>query len=147
MSKTTHHFMWPLWVAKKKCHCKTDIRGHLNRSLLHQACQGGSNSLVRQLIQKYNADVSARDDTNSTPLHIAALCGKESVVFTLVKEFCCDTRVKGNCGRSLLHYACIGGNVNIVKKLTKLTLMIKIPTATRHFMKRHFMGRKKWSLL
>jgi ankyrin repeat protein len=89
----------------------------MNRSLLHQACQGNSTTLIRHLILQYDADVDAKDDTNSTPLHIAASSGNENAVATLIKEFGCDTKVRGNCGRSLLHYACIGGNVNIVRML------------------------------
>jgi ankyrin repeat protein len=36
---------------------------------LHKACSEGSVSLVRTLILKHNAHVSARDDNNDTPLH------------------------------------------------------------------------------
>ena len=75
-------------------------------SLLHSACQGGSVSLVRTLIQKHNADTNAKNDQNNTPLHVAAFSGEAEVALCLINEFGCDPSVKGRFGRSLLHCAC-----------------------------------------
>ena len=84
--------------------CDTSIKGFNGRSLLHSACQGGSVSLVRTLIQEHNADTNAEsNDQNNTPLHIAASNGKEEVALALINEFGCDTSIKGFNGWSLLH--------------------------------------------
>ena len=97
--------------------CDSRIKGNLNRSLLHNACIGGSVGLVKRLIEEYNADVTARDDENNTPLHVAALHGRENVVLALIEDRNCDIMLQGNNGWSLLHSACIGGNFGLIKTL------------------------------
>ena len=93
--------------------------GCIGKSLLHYACNGGSVCLVKTLIRKHKADVTARDDQDSTPLHDAAYSGKADVALCLIDEFGCDPNVKGNIGKSLLHLACQGGNVSLVQTLIR----------------------------
>ena len=97
--------------------CDPNVKGHLGRSLLHNACQSGSVSLVQTLIQEHKADFNARDDQNDTPLHVTAVSGKTEVVRSLISEFGCDPHVKGHLGRSPLHNACQGGSVTLVQNL------------------------------
>ena len=59
--------------------CDPNVKGQFGRSLLHNACEGGSVSLVQTLIREHKADVHAHDDQNITPLILAALCGNTEV--------------------------------------------------------------------
>ena len=70
------------------------------RSLLHSACEGGNVNLVRTLILKHGADVTAKDDQNNTPLHVAAINGKDEITWVLIREFHCDSTVRDHRGRS-----------------------------------------------
>lgn len=55
MTAVIHHFMWQLSVVKcmevalsliNEFHCDTHATGNLGRSLLHEACEGGSVRLL-----------------------------------------------------------------------------------------------------
>ena len=95
------------------------MRGYLGRSLLHNACEGGSVSLVQTLIRQQKADVNDRDDQNNMPFHVAAFAGKAEVVLTLINDFGCDPNVRGNRSRSLLHNTCLGGSISLVQTLIR----------------------------
>ena len=92
--------------------------------MLHDACVGGSVSLVQTLIREHKADSNARDNGNNTPLNVAAYSGKADVVLSLISEFGCDPHVRGNFGRTLLHHACQGGSVDLVKILLPLVSLL-----------------------
>ena len=68
-----------------------------NLTLLHSACESGSLSLVKYLIED-KIDFSYRDDISMTPLHYAAFCGHRpvSLVRLLVENYLCDPDVRSN---------------------------------------------------
>ena len=75
----------------------------------------GNLTVVKTLIQDYQADVNAIDDLNDTPLFNAAEDGNAEVVIWLVENFVCDLCTRGHCGKTLLHFACQGGNASLVR--------------------------------
>ena len=46
--------------------CDPTLIGYLGESLLHNACRGGSTSLVQTLTREYKADINARNDQNDS---------------------------------------------------------------------------------
>ena len=99
--------------------CDPNVKGNLDRSLLHIACQGGCIRLVQTLIRVYKFNINDRDNENNTPLIIAAGKGRAEIALSLINDFGCDPNVRGNIGRSLLHYACQGGSVSLVQTLIR----------------------------
>ena len=89
------------------------------RTVLHNACAGGSVSLIQTLIREHKADVNARGEHNTTPLNVAAGSGKAEVAMCLIREFGSDPNVRGQVGRSVLHHACEGGSVSLVQTLIR----------------------------
>ena len=100
--------------------CDPNVRGQFGRSVLHDACQGGSVSLVQTLIREHKADANARDDKNNTPLSLAAASGNADIALSLINEFGCDPNVRGQFGWTVLHNACEGGSVSLVQTLTRM---------------------------
>ena len=97
--------------------CDLNISGWKGRSTLHYACEGGNVSLVRTLIDKYEADRNAVDIEGEAPIHAAAWSGHTDVVNCLIKEFSCNPGAKGSGGRTVLHEACQSGNFSLVQTL------------------------------
>ena len=99
----------------------SSVRDLKGQSLLHIACEEGNDSLVRTLILKGKADVTARDNEGNTPLHVAAMNGRENfnLISVLINEFGCVVKVKGHMGRSPLHSACLLGNNLVVRLISK----------------------------
>lgn len=63
---------------------KSNIVNAQNWNLLHFACIGGQQEVVRFLIQK-NVNVNGRTNEGVTPLHLAAQIGNEFLLSILVE--------------------------------------------------------------
>ena len=89
--------------------CSSKFTGRLNKSLLHNACEGKSNlAVVKYLVEIHDLNPGARDKDNNTSLNIAASSSRDSL--DILKYFIdtrkCGTRYTGHLGRTLLHNAC-----------------------------------------
>ena len=99
-----------------KLKCDPNIKGgYNNRSPLHVACKKGNLSLIRTLIQDYNADLNDEDIFGNTPFTLALENERDEVMLILIG--CDPTNIKGSNGVSPLHVACKKGNLNLVKTL------------------------------
>jgi ankyrin repeat protein len=75
-------------------------------TLLHKQCKSGNLKNAKYLIQHYNADVFAKNDSGQTPLHLA--CENQdnlNMVKFLIEEQKADPAVTCKSGKSALHYA------------------------------------------
>ena len=97
--------------------CCTNSKGYLGRTLLHIAFERGFLTLAKDLIKKYNADVSAQDELNNTPLHLAAKTWQEDDTIKIIKIGGCNANIKGCLGKTLLHIACERGFLTLAKDL------------------------------
>ena len=50
----------------------TQDKSNYGRTVLHVAAYGGYNDLMKNFIEKYNADINQEDDIGVLPLHISA---------------------------------------------------------------------------
>ena len=103
--------------------CSSKCTGLLNKSLLHNACEGKSNlAVVKYLVEIHKLDPKTRDKNNNTSLNIAASSSTYSL--DILKYFIdtrkCGTRYTGHLGRTLLHNACEEhGSLDAVKYLVE----------------------------
>ena len=71
-----------------------NVRDEDESTPLHDACAGGFEAIVAQLLQQ-GASVSAKDTEEETPIHHAARGGHAAVVQQLL-QFCSDLAVCSN---------------------------------------------------
>ena len=74
-------------------HCDPNTKGFKGKSLLHFACKGGNVSLVRTLVQAFNADITAQDQDGNTCLHISANNNRREVALLLLDELASERYV------------------------------------------------------
>lgn len=65
----------------KYCH-----RNYKDRTPLHLAARGGHDTIVKALIEDFNAAVDVVDNNNATPLHFASQEGHLKVATRLLKH-------------------------------------------------------------
>ena len=101
--------------------CSPASPGYLDRTPLHNACEGSDNlSVVKYLVEEQEADLNARDEEGNTPLNVAASSGSLAIVKYLIEEKKCSPTSPGYLGRTPLHNACEGSdNLDVVKYLVE----------------------------
>ena len=88
------------------------------RSCLHLAAENGHLEICKALLQKYNFDIHATDDSSWTVLHGAAWSGDLELLQYLIENGS-DGFSKTKDGRSCLHIAAEQGDLNICRMLLK----------------------------
>ncbi|XP_046563593.1 putative ankyrin repeat protein RF_0381 [Haliotis rubra] len=83
-------------------------------NVLHVACNGGHDHMVKYIISLNVVDVNCRGQHGRTPVMVAALGGHRRMMTSLLNEganlACVD-----DDGNTMLHVACCGGDVETVK--------------------------------
>ena len=79
---------------------------HLNKSLLHLACENDAKDVVNYLIEKKLCDVNSEDCNGRSPLHIATLRGNTAIVKKLLMSHTCKITDLDNDENTILHYLC-----------------------------------------
>ncbi|KAI0968529.1 hypothetical protein F4678DRAFT_481772 [Xylaria arbuscula] len=97
----------------EEAHAKVNIPTLMWSGALQIASLMSTVEIVRLLIEKYHADVNAKDNTGRTPLHIALYHSMEHV--ELLLEHGADLNAVDITKRNALHYAVLGGRHNVVK--------------------------------
>ncbi|XP_067650466.1 inversin-like [Haliotis asinina] len=126
-SRDGNHGKTPLMVAAQEGHCRIFdflIKKGANKSevdnngknILHWACKGGHEGLVKCILPQYDVDINNK---YIFPLMQAAIRGYRDVFEFLV---CMGANVSqvDSKGNSVLHWSCRGGHVDIVKYLLSL---------------------------
>ncbi|XP_046375805.2 ankyrin repeat domain-containing protein 50-like [Haliotis rufescens] len=85
-------------------------------NILHVACLGGKDDMVRYIIAKNIVDVNSRGQCGSTPLMLASEKGHKGI-FDLIVKRGGNVRALDDYGNNILHMACCGGNVRMVRYL------------------------------
>ncbi|XP_046585248.1 ankyrin repeat domain-containing protein 50-like [Haliotis rubra] len=96
--------------------CNLSVVDDLGRNILHAACFGDNEDIVKDLVSRGIADIDSRDNQGRTPAMYAAEKGYKKVVDLLVSKGC-NLSVVDYLGRNILHFACSGDNEDIVKDL------------------------------
>ena len=100
------------------CHCEVLDTDSDCRTILHIACKEGKLTLVKHLIENYQALVNLRDNVGLTPLHYAGWSG--SVELTECLMTCnYDVSDTDSGGRTILHHACHQGKQTLAKHLVE----------------------------
>ena len=86
------------------------------RSCLHLAAQNGHLEICKALLQKYNFDIDATDDSSWTLLHGAAWSGDSELLLYLIENGS-DIFIETKDGRSCLHLTAEQGHLNICRML------------------------------
>lgn len=101
---------------------KQDTRG---RTLLHKACEKGSDTIIQQLLT-LGSDPKIQDKRGDTALHIAARKGRRKAIIELLVEYGGNVRTQNNGGNfnhrevnhaTPLHLAVHSGNLETVKAI------------------------------
>ncbi|XP_067659391.1 ankyrin repeat domain-containing protein 50-like [Haliotis asinina] len=85
-------------------------------NILHVACLGGREDMVRYIITKNILDINSRGQYGSTPLMLASEKGHKGI-FDLIVKRGGNVRTLDDFGNNILHIACCGGNVRMVRYL------------------------------
>ncbi|XP_046585282.1 putative ankyrin repeat protein RF_0381 [Haliotis rubra] len=96
--------------------CNLSVVDNLGGNILHVACLGDNEDIVKDLLSRGIADIDSRDDRGRTPVMYAAEKGNKKVVDLLVSKGC-NLSVVDNLGGNILHVACLGGNEDFVEDL------------------------------
>lgn len=94
-----------------------DARGHLERTILHQAAEEGCQRFALNLLRA-GAEIDPRDCVGKTPLHCAAAFGRNAVVDLLIREGA-DVNARAIDGDTPLHWAAYDGHLQAVKLLLR----------------------------
>ena len=95
-------------------------RSEQGRTPLHEACLQGHTDLVRELVCKHGANLSAKDNENEDALMYAVRGGHKYLVGVLIEEFQFNiNKSRSNQGRTPLHVACLQGHTDLVRELVK----------------------------
>ncbi|XP_046585167.1 ankyrin repeat domain-containing protein 50-like [Haliotis rubra] len=94
--------------------CNLSVVDNLGGNILHAACLGDNEDIVKDLLSRGIADIDSRDNQGRTPAMYAAAKGYKKVVDLLVSKGC-NLSVVDDPGRNVLHVACLGDNEDIVK--------------------------------
>ena len=89
------------------------------KSILHHAALGGSLSLVKLLVEKYQLSPHQVNQNGHLPLHYAAIQGHTTLVEYFISDQAMDTTVTSNNGKNILHYAALGGSLSLAKLLVE----------------------------
>lgn len=73
------------------------------KTLLHLACCMMPVNTVRLLVERYEFDVTARDNDGNMPLHEASRCDKAAIVRYLISRTGCDINAQNFDGNTALH--------------------------------------------
>ena len=95
------------------------IASNDGKSMLHDAAIGGSLSLVKLLVEKYQLSPHQVDQNGCLPLHDAADKGHTAIVEYFIVDQAMNTSVTSNDGKSILHHAALGGSLSLVKLLVE----------------------------
>ena len=88
-------------------------------TILHAACTSGNLILVQYLVENYQLDLDAKNDSSETPLHLASSWGFLSVVKYLIDRGC-DVNAMTCTEYSPLHFALMFNHVEVSKFLISL---------------------------
>lgn len=111
----------PFWV-NVAIKFGANIKSNYGRGLsaLHVATKLGKTDITRLLIQKYQADIHAKDETGRTPLFLAFQRGNIKTARILIQEFNAPINTTNMWGESPLHLATKKG------KIAKIHLLLKV---------------------
>ncbi|XP_046585263.1 putative ankyrin repeat protein RF_0381 [Haliotis rubra] len=96
--------------------CNLSIVDNLGGNILHVACLGDNEDIVKDVLSRGIADIDSREDQGRTPVMYATENGNKKVVDLLVNKGC-NLSVVDDPGRNVLHVACLGGNEDFVEDL------------------------------
>ena len=100
----------------EKQNINIEIKGSLEKTLLHFACKKGHFPIVEYLILK-GANIKAKDENGDYVIHFASKGGLLSIVQYLIEKQNIDIDIKGYQEQTPLHYACYEGHLPIVEYL------------------------------
>ncbi len=81
-------------------------------NVLHMAAQGDRPEVLVYFKEKYNLDISAKDNNGSTPLHWACYMGCQNA-FSFLLSWTDNVNIKENLGYTPFHLAVYSGRIII----------------------------------
>ena len=93
------------------------IQGPNGNTLLHYACEGGNEDIVKYLITKKHYNPTSSNSKGLLPVQIACLNGHLNVVKYFISKQNFGGTSLGPNDNTLLHYASEGGHVDIINYL------------------------------
>ena len=85
--------------------CDPLVKGFLGRNLLHQSCAEDNDSLVKELVYKYNLSLLSPDNDGNTPLHIASMYGSVKSLKFLLNNYQAPVFLRNKAGKSAFDVA------------------------------------------
>lgn len=95
--------------------CDITARDRWGATLLHFATRGGSEGIIRLLVDS-GLGIEEKDDKGETALHWAACIGSEAMVRILL-ELGADIEARHNHGWTVMHSAAASGHTDVLKLL------------------------------
>ncbi|GAB6022624.1 Ankyrin repeat domain-containing protein 44 [Chamberlinius hualienensis] len=86
-------------------------------NMLFLAVRNSNKTLIKILMDNYNADICVTDDRSFTPLHVASAFSTKEIIELLIKQYDAYIDVIDNVGLTPLHLASAYNSVEVIKTL------------------------------